>query len=89
MPQFRREARAIHYDPTEDGANVGFTVLDRLRRGFEWPALQPVVKCGEEWLAVFCAILASIAGISVVTGVAYYVSWSKRQDYKPALSTRY
>jgi hypothetical protein len=21
----------IHYDPTEDGANVGFTVLDRLR----------------------------------------------------------
>ena len=86
-------------------------MVPRNWRGFEWPALQPVVKCGEEWLAVFCAgvflsfaghfilitgpnllamhILASIAGISVVTGVAYYVSWSKRQDYKPALSTRY
>ena len=21
----------VHYDPTEDGANVGFTVTDRLR----------------------------------------------------------
>jgi hypothetical protein len=79
--------------------------------GLRWPALQPVVKCGEEWLAVFCAgvflsfaghfilitgpnslamhLLVSIAGISVMTGVAYYVSWSKRQDYKPALGTRY
>jgi len=86
-------------------------MVPRNWRGFEWPAMQPVVKCGEEWLAVFCAgvflsfaghfilitgpnllamhILVSIAGISVMTGVAYYVSWSKRQDYKPALSTRY
>ena len=86
-------------------------MVPRNWRGFEWPALQPVVKCGEEWLAVFCAgvflsfaghfilitgpnllamhILVSIAGISVMAGVAYYVSWSKRQDYKPALSTRY
>jgi hypothetical protein len=33
-------------------------------------------------------ILVSIAGIAIMTGVAYYASWSKRQDYKPALSTR-
>ena len=88
-----------------------FTFLvPRNWHGFQWPVLQPVVKCGEEWLAVFCAgvflsfaghfvlitgpnllamhFLVSIAGISVMTAVAYYVSWSKRQDYKPALSTR-
>jgi hypothetical protein len=86
-------------------------MLPRNWPGFRWPALQPLVKCGEEWLAVFCAgvflsfaghfalitgpnllamhVVVSIAGIAVMTGVAYYVSWSKRQDYKPALSTRY
>ena len=79
-------------------------------RGFQSPALQPVFKCGEEWLPVFCTgvflsfaghfvlitgpnllamhILVSIAGIAIMAGVAYYVSWSKRQDYRPALSTR-
>lgn len=68
------------------------------------------MKCGEEWLSVFCAevflsfaahlalitgpdtlsmhILVSLAGISMMTAVAYYVSWSKRQDYKPALQTQ-
>jgi hypothetical protein len=30
MPFGKRPFR-IHYDPTEDGADVGFTVLDRLR----------------------------------------------------------
>jgi NAD(P)-dependent dehydrogenase (short-subunit alcohol dehydrogenase family) len=30
MPFGKRPFR-VHYDPTEDGANVGFTVLDRLR----------------------------------------------------------
>jgi hypothetical protein len=30
MPFGKRPFR-IHYDPAEDGANVGFTVLDRLR----------------------------------------------------------
>jgi hypothetical protein len=76
-------------------------------RGFQWPALQPLMKCGEEWLPVFCAgvflsfaghvilitgpdslavqILVSIAGMAAMTGVAYYVSWSRRQDQKPAL----
>ncbi|WP_246175901.1 OpgC domain-containing protein [Bradyrhizobium paxllaeri] len=74
--------------------------------GFRWPALQPVITCGQEWLAVFCAgvflsfaahlvlitgpdsllmhVLVSFTGISIMTGVAYYVSWSKRQDQKPA-----
>ena len=78
--------------------------------GFQSPALQPAIKCGEEWLPVFCTgvflsfaghfvlitgpnslamhILVSIAGIAIMAGVAWYVSWSKRQDYKPALSTR-
>jgi hypothetical protein len=77
--------------------------------GFRWQALEPVIKCGQEWLAVFCAgvflsfaghlvlitspdllamhILVSFAGISIMTGVAYYVSWSKRQDHKPAFRT--
>jgi hypothetical protein len=85
-------------------------VVPRDWRGFQWQALQPVIKCGEEWLPVFCTgvflsfaghfvlitgpnllamhILVSSAGIAIMAGVAYYVSWSKRQDYKPALSTR-
>lgn len=80
-------------------------------RGFQRPALQPIVKCGEEWLPVFCAgvflsfaghfilitgpnsvamhFLVSFAGIAIMVGVAYYASWSKRQDYKPAFSSRY
>lgn len=67
-------------------------------------ALQPIMKCGEEWLAVFCSgvflsfaahlilitgpnsltrqIAVSIAGLMAITGVAYYVSWSKHQDEK-------
>ena len=72
--------------------------------GFRWQTLQPVITCGQEWLAVFCAgvflsfaghlvlitgpdslamhVLVSFAGILIMTGVAYYVSWSKRQDQK-------
>jgi hypothetical protein len=88
-----------------------FTLMvPRNWRGFQWSALQPIVKCGEEWLAVFCAgvflsfaghfilitgpnslamhILVSVAGCSIMAAIAYYVSWSKRQDHKPALSTR-
>lgn len=78
--------------------------------GIRWPTLQPVIKCGEEWLAVFCAgvflsfaghlvlitgpdsvvmqVLVSFAGVLIMTGVAYYVSWSKRQDHKPAFRTQ-
>lgn len=83
-------------------------LLPRNWRGFQSPALQPLMKCGEEWLAVFCAgvflsfaghfvlitgpdslamqVLVSVAGISAMTGVAYYVSWSRRQDQKPTSS---
>ncbi|MBR0935568.1 OpgC domain-containing protein [Bradyrhizobium jicamae] len=72
--------------------------------------LQPIVKCGEEWLAVFCAgvflsfaahfvlitgpnslamqVVVSIIGIAAMTGVAYYVSWSRRQDYKSAIGAQ-
>jgi hypothetical protein len=75
-----------------------------------WKALRPVLICGEEWLAAFCAgvflsfaghlilitgpnslamqVLVSAAGLSIMTGVAYYVSWSRRQDYKSALGAR-
>jgi hypothetical protein len=76
-------------------------------RGFQWQALRPIIKCGEEWLPVFCAgvflsfaahlvlitgpdslamhFLVSFGGITMMTAVAYYVSWSKRQDQKPPL----
>jgi len=85
-------------------------IVPRGWRVFWSQALQPVIKCGEEWLAVFCSgvflsfaahfvlitgpnslamqVLVSAAGIAIMTGVAYYVSWSKRQDYKTALSAR-
>jgi hypothetical protein len=81
-------------------------LVPRNWRGFQWRALQPIMKCGEEWLPVFCAsvflsfaahlilitgpdslamqVLVSVAGISIMTSVAYYVSWSRRQDQKPA-----
>ena len=38
--------------------------------GFQWPTLQPVIKCGEEWLAVFCAgVFLSFAGhLVLITG---------------------
>jgi hypothetical protein len=78
--------------------------------GFRWQMLQPVIKCGQEWLPVFCAgvflsfaghlvlitgpdslamhVLVSLVGILIMIGVAYYVSWSKRQDHKPAFRTQ-
>jgi hypothetical protein len=81
-------------------------VIPRDWSGFRWPVLQPVIKCGQEWLAVFCVgvflsfaghlalitgpdslvmhVLVSATGIAIMTAVAYYVSWSKRQDQKPA-----
>jgi len=64
--------------------------------------LQPVMKCGEEWLTSFCVgvflsfaahfvlitgpnsvamqILVSVSGIAMMTAIAYYISWSRRQD---------
>jgi len=78
----------------------------------DWPALrsgwlQPLMKCGKEWLASFCAgvflsfaghfvlitgpnsiamqILVSVTGIALMTAIAYYISWSRRQDSKNPL----
>ena len=66
------------------------------------PIFDPLVKCGEQSLAVFCfgvflsfighvaltvsagsvtdQVLVSITGIAIMTFVAYYLSWSRRQD---------
>ena len=85
-------------------------IIPRDWQGFRSHALQPILKCGEERLSVFCVgvflsfaghfvlitgpdslamqVLVSVVGISIMICVAYYVSWSKRQDYKPALSAR-
>ena len=70
--------------------------------GLEWRIWEPVIKCGQQSLAVFCVgvflsfvghfvlslsygslwaqIGVSIAGIAIMTAVAYYISWSKQQD---------
>ena len=78
--------------------------------GLQLKPLQMVIKCGEEWLAVFCVavflsfaghlilitgpnlmvmqIAVSIAGFAAMTAVAYYISWSKRQDEPAALRQR-
>jgi hypothetical protein len=70
--------------------------------GLRSRALQPLIKCGEEWLSVFCVgvflafighlilitspnslalqILVSIAGVTIMTMVAYYIAWSRQQD---------
>mgnify|MGYP001059683919 FL=1 len=71
-------------------------------RGLQWRVFDPVIKCGQQSLAVFCVgvflsfiahfallmssgtllaqIVVSAAGIAAMTIVAYYISWSKRQD---------
>jgi len=71
--------------------------------GLDWPILRPIIVCGEQSLAVFCAgvflslaghfvllmgsgtlieqILVSLAGIVILTLVAAYIAWSKRQDH--------
>lgn len=71
-------------------------------KGLEWPVFAPLIKCGQQSLAVFCVgvflsfvghfqlmmssgsllaqIFVSAAGIGIMTCVAYYISWSKKQD---------
>jgi hypothetical protein len=66
------------------------------------PLFDPLIKCGEQSLAVFCIgvflsfighvaltlsfgsltaqVMVSLAGIAIMTLVAYYISWSKQQD---------
>ncbi|MEA2942683.1 MAG: hypothetical protein QOD09_3212 [Bradyrhizobium sp.] len=80
--------------------------------GLEWRIWEPVIKCGQQSLAVFCVgvflsfvghfvlslsygsvwaqIGVSVAGIAIMTAVAYYISWSKKQDKplpKPAAAS--
>ncbi|MBI3700517.1 MAG: OpgC domain-containing protein [Afipia sp.] len=74
-------------------------------RGLEWKIFDPLIKCGQQSLQVFCvgvflsfvahfALLlsygsfwaqlgVSLGGIAILTGVAYYGNWSKKQD-KPS-----
>jgi hypothetical protein len=74
----------------------------------EWKIFEPLVKCGQQSLQVFCVGIflsfvahfiltlswgtiwaqlgVSIAGIFILTCVAYYGSWSKKQD-KPSART--
>jgi hypothetical protein len=67
--------------------------------GLEWRIFDPVIVCGQQSLAVFCVgvflsfvghfeslfaqIFVSVTGIAIMTIVAYYISWSKRQDKPP------
>jgi hypothetical protein len=81
----------------------------------DWPVLrsrllQPVMKCGDEWLTSFCVgvflsfaahmalitgpnsvvmqVLVSAIGIATMTAVAYYISWSRRQDRVPVVRAK-
>ncbi len=71
--------------------------------GLNWPVFKPIILCGQQSLAVFCAgvflsfaghlvlvtnsdslaeqALVSLAGLAIMTLVAGYVAWSKRQDH--------
>jgi hypothetical protein len=77
--------------------------------GLQWKIFEPLIKCGQQSLAVFCVgtflsfigyfalllssgslltqIFVSAAGIAIMTAVAYYASWSKRQDKAPKVLT--
>ena len=71
-------------------------------KGLESRIFEPLIKCGQQSLAVFCVgvflsfvghfelmmssgslgaqIFVSVTGIAIMTLVAYYISWSKKQD---------
>ncbi|MEW6767638.1 MAG: OpgC domain-containing protein [Pseudomonadota bacterium] len=73
--------------------------------GLEWKIFDPLIKCGQQSLQVFCVGIflsfvahfvlllsygsfwaqlgVSLGGIAILTGVAYYGNWSKKQD-KPS-----
>jgi hypothetical protein len=75
-------------------------------RGLRAKILQPVITCGDEWLACFCAgvflslaghlvlimgpnsialqVMVSAAGAALMSLIAYYISWSRRQDSRKA-----
>jgi hypothetical protein len=71
-------------------------------KGLEWRGFRPLIKCGQQSLAVFCVgvflsfvghfelmisagtlaaqVFVSVSGLTILTMVAYYISWSKKQD---------
>ena len=73
--------------------------------GLQWKIFDPLIKCGQQSLQVFCVgvflsfaghfvlmmsygtlwsqIGVSLAGLAIMTAVAYYGNWSKRQDKAP------
>lgn len=73
--------------------------------GLEWKIFDPLIKCGQQSLQVFCVGIflsfvahfilmlswgtfwaqlgVSVVGIAILTAVAYYGNWSKKQD-KPS-----
>jgi hypothetical protein len=77
--------------------------------GLRHPIWQPLIKCGQQSLAVFCVgvflsfvahfaldmtvdtltsqMLVGAAGLSIMTTVAYYQSWSKKIDKSPPPSS--
>ncbi len=79
-------------------------------KGFHSKFLQPIVKCGDEWLACFCVgiflslaahmilitsqntvllqLLVSVTALTLMTAVAYYISWSRDQDRLPRPAVR-
>lgn len=76
--------------------------------GLQCSILQPLIKCGEQSLHVFCSgiilsflahfvlesgsqtvlaqILVSVAGLSIMTAIAYFASWSKTFDKPRSLA---
>ena len=79
-------------------------------KGFHFKFLQPIIKCGDEWLASFCVgiflslaahmilitsqntvllqLLVSVTALTLMTAVAYYISWSRDQDRLPRAAVR-
>ena len=91
---------------------IAFFVTRFVRKdwpGLEWKIFDPLIKCGQQSLQVFCVgvflsfvahfilllswgtiwaqLGVSIGGIAILTGVAYYGNWSKKQDKPTARPT--
>jgi hypothetical protein len=87
---------------------IAFFVTRFVRKdwpGLEWKIFDPLIKCGQQSLQVFCVgvflsfvahfvllmsygsiwaqLGVSLGGLAILTGVAYYGNWSKKQD-KPS-----
>jgi hypothetical protein len=91
-------------------AFIATTVVPAHHAVLQWKPLQMIIRCGEEWLAVFCIgvflsfaghlvlitgpnlllmqVAVSLTGFAALTAVAYYISWSRRQDLPAAFRQR-